>query len=169
MSAPTLSERLVALAARHRKAERDMRDRQQNSLAAFEADAAEVMEEAAAEIERLQEIGRAVDAAEELHHHAKYVRTCLRQGASPKVERVAMFEAAILEYAKASCKQPPPVRFSEMARGENLGCPDVERMGQFACSDRSRCWEPCGSLGHDPKFAIRTSQLEAAGLAKPAP
>jgi hypothetical protein len=50
VTAPTLSERLLALAARHRKAERDMRDRQQNSLAAFEADAAEVMEEAALEL-----------------------------------------------------------------------------------------------------------------------
>jgi hypothetical protein len=26
-------------------------------------------------------------------------------------------------------------------------CPNMARMGEFACSDRSQCWEPCGELG----------------------
>lgn len=54
MASSTLVERLRELSTRHRNAERDMRARQQNSLAAFEADAAQAMEEAAAHIERLE-------------------------------------------------------------------------------------------------------------------
>jgi hypothetical protein len=50
----TLQDRLLALAARHRKAEADMRARRQNSLAAFETEAAQAMEEAATELSRLE-------------------------------------------------------------------------------------------------------------------
>jgi hypothetical protein len=73
VSAPTLSERLVVLAARHRKAERDMRDRQQNSLAAFEGDAAEVMEESALELARLESQLEAAGLGKPAYHQPPYV------------------------------------------------------------------------------------------------
>lgn len=32
------------------------------------------------------------------------------------------------------------------------GCPNAERMGEHACTNRSQCWEPCGELGNDERF-----------------
>lgn len=37
-------------------------------------------------------------------------------------------------------------------------CPKPERMGKFACKNRSQCWEPCGDLGHDPRHAVTDAQ-----------
>lgn len=34
-------------------------------------------------------------------------------------------------------------------------CPEAEKMGEFACKDRSQCWEPCGELGNDDRYVRR--------------
>lgn len=39
-------------------------------------------------------------------------------------------------------------------------CPNAEHMGQFACANKAQCWEPCGELGNDEKFAIPARSLE---------
>lgn len=40
------------------------------------------------------------------------------------------------------------------------GCPDAAHMGEFACKDRSQCWEPCGELGNDDAH-VRVASPEA--------
>lgn len=97
------------------------------------------------------------DAAEELWTQAKYIRNCLQSKTEPKPARLALFEAAILEYTKASSKNHPVDDGLRLNSSSPLGCPDVERMGQFACSNRSRCWEPCGMLGHDERYCERVT------------
>lgn len=32
-------------------------------------------------------------------------------------------------------------------------CPEAEMMGEFACKDRTQCFEPCGDLGHSAEHA----------------
>lgn len=36
---------------------------------------------------------------------------------------------------------------SRLAAAERLPCPCPDKMGEFACQDRTQCWEPCGELG----------------------
>ncbi len=33
-------------------------------------------------------------------------------------------------------------------------CPNFKKMGIYACSDRTQCFEPCGDLGHDEEHAV---------------
>lgn len=35
-----------------------------------------------------------------------------------------------------------------------LPCPAAQKMGEHACQNQHNCWEPCGSLGNDSRFAI---------------
>lgn len=28
-----------------------------------------------------------------------------------------------------------------------IPCPDPQHLGEFACPDKSKCWEKCGDLG----------------------
>lgn len=47
-------------------------------------------------------------------------------------------------------------------------CPDKEFMGEFACSDRAQCFEPCGLLGHDARFSVRAQRYRQQGAILPA-
>lgn len=36
-----------------------------------------------------------------------------------------------------------------------IPCPNAAHMGEFACTDKSQCWEPCGELGNDDRYVRR--------------
>lgn len=42
-------------------------------------------------------------------------------------------------------------------------CPDGANMGEYACGDRSQCWEPCGELGKSAQHAQPASKRPAHG------
>lgn len=33
-------------------------------------------------------------------------------------------------------------------------CPCPEVMGEFACQDKTQCWDPCGELGKSEEHAV---------------
>lgn len=37
-------------------------------------------------------------------------------------------------------------------------CPCKEEMGEFACEDKSQCWEPCGELGKSEEHAVVSTE-----------
>lgn len=39
-------------------------------------------------------------------------------------------------------------------------CPEHKKMGIYACSDRTQCWESCGDLGNDEKH-IKVTNIKA--------
>jgi len=41
-------------------------------------------------------------------------------------------------------------------------CPNFKKMGIYACSDRTQCWEPCGDLGKDGNSAVNV-EIEFLG------
>lgn len=41
----------------------------------------------------------------------------------------------------------------------NFICPNADRMGERACSDRRKCWEPCGDLGKCVDQAVPADQM----------
>ena len=45
-----------------------------------------------------------------------------------------------------------------------ISCPNAAHMGEFACANRSQCWEPCGELGKDPAHARRASPEDEAAV-----
>ena len=45
-------------------------------------------------------------------------------------------------------------------------CPKPSTMGEFACKNKGQCWEPCGSLGNDAKFARPASEAQTLALEK---
>lgn len=40
-----------------------------------------------------------------------------------------------------------------MTDASKKACGDSVHMGEYACNDRSQCFEPCGCLGKDSEFA----------------
>lgn len=45
-------------------------------------------------------------------------------------------------------------------------CPKTAKMGEFACKNKSQCWEPCGSLGNDAEHARPASEAQTRALEK---
>lgn len=38
-------------------------------------------------------------------------------------------------------------------------CPCPEVMGEFACQDKTQCWEPCGELGKSEAHAVVADEV----------
>lgn len=41
-----------------------------------------------------------------------------------------------------------------MEQPKKQPCQHPEKMGEFACADKSQCWEPCGELGKSEEHAV---------------
>jgi hypothetical protein len=47
------------------------------------------------------------------------------------------------------------IKTDKADRPSRVACTNVAHMGEFACANRHQCFEPCGELGHDAKYAQR--------------
>lgn len=93
------------------------------------------------------------------------------QNDAPLEQRRAQWEAAmrraisvitvINAFLDAALAAPAPAQPAEP-------CPNAARMGEYACTNRHQCWEPCGELGHSMEHAVAyRGSTEKARSAQP--
>lgn len=68
----------------------------------------------------------------------------------------AMFEAGMVSVWRCGPDLIDPA--FDGTRVRNKACSNPGHMGEFACSNRAQCWEPCGELGKSEEHARPSSR-----------